>query len=643
MLVPSAALALGEDGPFELPRSERTVDIAPGIVNRIPVADLITDSVEGELDLASARLAVPDGATEQQLDNMALSEDGTAMTVAGEGTWSVLGTDLVFTPDASPDPGFSPIAITVASVHGTRSLPAEFRLQPTDAVELQVTAGAGAAVSVDLGESGAGVAGIHLLLDGMPAGSTVTEDDSRIVIPEEGVWQYDAATGAVEFTPAASHLGRQPTTLRYLADNEAGATLRTGSISIVTPVLADMVRAAPFGQPVSFPVRDNQQNVSPNTLRLVPVGGPTANARTSGTTQDPQPGMARVNADGTEVIVDGQGRWSLDREAGEVTFTPESASVIEAAPMGITGADAEGQSAGTALLTIGYPALFDLVSAAKPGAQIVFRPLAPSGPAGGVAKDSLLLSAEGAAPGAVLAEDGLTMAIPGQGLWEIDRESGTITLTPESDLEAGATSTVRITGTGVHAGNPVSGQLTALVSAATPTLRDDEIATAPGRSAAVDLLANDTAGSAASPLQASSARLLSLQAANLGELDRFRGTRLVIPREGEYVVSSDGVLTFTPADGFSGRATPVFYRVEDAQGVPYLASAVVQVDPALAASAGSGSEGSAGINSLLTGLLPSSSSTAIVYGTIAVLISFAGAVSLFIGTRMESDRRTWKD
>ncbi|WP_262424554.1 hypothetical protein [Brachybacterium sp. Z12] len=66
------------------------------------------------------------------------------------------------------------------------------------------------------------------------------------------------------------------------------------------------------------------------------------------------------------------------------------------------------------------------------------------------------------------------------------------------------------------------------------------------------------------------------------------------------------------------------------------------MDPDLAAGADAGPEVT-GINSLLVGLLPSTPSTAAVFGTIVALLLFGGSVSLWIGTRMEADRRAWED
>jgi hypothetical protein len=68
----------------------------------------------------------------------------------------------------------------------------------------------------------------------------------------------------------------------------------------------------------------------------------------------------------------------------------------------------------------------------------------------------------------------------------------------------------------------------------------------------------------------------------------------------------------------------------------------VDVDAGLAAGEEQGPQ-TTGINSLLVGLMPDSPSTALVFGTIVMLLLFGGAVSLWTGTRIELDRRDWED
>ena len=199
-----------------------------------------------------------------------------------------------------------------------------------------------------------------------------------------------------------------------------------------------------------------------------------------------------------------------------------------------------------------------------------------------------------------------------------------------------------VTARGVYADNPVDATLEAVFSPVIATLRDDESRTAPQSPVTVDVLGNDTAGSSSQPLVPESVQISSLAATNLSQLEESRGTRLLIPGEGEYTVAGNGAVTFVPEEGFTGRTTVITYHVVDSEGIPVQANLVIDVDPDLTAAAEAGSEVS-GINSLLIGLMPSSPSTAAVFGTVVMLLIFGGGVSLWIGMRMEADRRAWED
>ena len=216
-----------------------------------------------------------------------------------------------------------------------------------------------------------------------------------------------------------------------------------------------------------------------------------------------------------------------------------------------------------------------------------------------------------------------------------------VVMTPQEDF-TGAAAPVGLTARGVYADNPASATLQATFTPVLATPRDDEVRVVPRTPASVDVLGNDTAGSGSQPLVPESVRISSLSATNLSELEDGWGKRLLIPDEGEYTVGDNGAITFTPQAHFTGRTSPITYEVVDSEGVPATASLVVDVDPDLAAQGESGSEVS-GINSLLVGLMPASTGTSVVFGTIVLLLIFGGVVSLWIGLRMEADRRTWED
>lgn len=621
------AAALGEDGPFPLPVETETVPILPSTVTDVPLNALLDDELQDQLDLDSARLAIPEDLGDGPRRLMEVGEDSRSLTVDGEGTWSLLRSDLVFTPLSGVEGPSTPIALTIGGQHDSRSLPAVFTPEVLELEEVSVHGSAGSSTSLSLDEPIPSGGTVRLGLDGLPAGSTQVADGSRVIIPEpepeQSVWQLSADSSTLTYTPSSASLGRQPSPLRYVVQGPEGGPVASGRVTLTVPIISDLYVSAPFGQDIQYAVGEGQQYVDSSTLRLEPLPGEEGTS---------------VNDDATEVTVPGQGVWTLDRDSATVRFSPESSEVRVTAPMGIGGGDGEGAEAAPALLSTAYPILVDRSQSAAPGTEALFD--LTSG-IRDVRSDSLRFDPQQIPDGAELSEDGTELTVPEEGTWLIDLDTRTVTMTPQEGV-TGAVTPVGITAQGVYADNPVSATLEAVFSPVLATLRDDEQRTAPGMPVTVDVLGNDTAGAGSQPLVPESMQLRSLSATNLSELDAGLGDRLVMPGEGTYTAEENGAITFEPAPDFVGRATPIDYQVLDSEGIPATATLVVEVDPAMD-DASDQRQDVGGINSLLAGLMPSSPATATVFGTIVLLLLFGGGVSLWIGWRMDADRRTWED
>lgn len=617
------AAALGEDGPFEFPAETRTLEMVPGSITRIPLVSLIEDGLEDEVDLGSARLEVPEDAEQEDASLRPVGQDSRSIEVAGEGTWSLIGEDLVFTPEYGVEGPSTPISLSIGGHHDSRSLPVELVPELLELEEISAHGSAGEATSISLGGDVPAEGTARLELQGLPPGSTVLADGSRATVPDQGLWQLSADGTTLTHTPAGPGLGRQINPVRFVIADEEGAVERAGRITLTVPIISDLDWSAPYGEDILFVVGEGQQFVDSTTLRLQPLG---------------DPGSYDVSADGTRVVVPGEGVWELDREAATVRFSPDSAEVHETAPMGITGGDGEGETASTALLSTAYPILRSRAVAGAPGSEISID---LSTGVRDVSSDSLRFDAAEMPEGAELTAEDTQLTVPGEGTWRIDFETGAVVMTPEDGF-VGAATPVGVTARGVYADNPVHATLQAIYSPVTATPRDDEGRTAPGSPVTVDVLGNDTAGSGSQPLVPESVEISSLAATNLSDLEDGRGKRLLIPGEGVFTVGENGAVTFAPEAGFIGRTTPIDYHLHDGEGVPARATLVVDVDPDLADAAESDPE-TTGINSLLVGLMPSSSGTAVLFGTLVLLLLFGGGVSLWIGLRMETDRRAWED
>lgn len=617
------ASALGEDGTFPLPLESSSISVLPDAVTSVPLDALIDDAQQDQLDESTARLAVPPSLGETDAAAMAVSEDSRTLTVSGEGTWSLLGTTLVFTPDDGVTAPTLPVAITVGSIHGTRSEPAELSPTVLDVASVAKHSAAGVDVPVELGLTVPSGGGVRMTLDGLTARSSLSSDGSRLVIPEQGGWQLSADGSRVTYSPGSTRLGYQPTPVRFVALDAEGAPVAATEVELTVPIISDLNWSAPYGQEIRYSVSEGQQYVDLSTLRLEP----------------PEGGEGVVlSQDGTRAVVPGQGVWTLDRSAGAVRFTPESADVHVTVPMTVTGTDDQGNDASPGVLSTAYPILEDRSQAATPGSPVVFD---LSSGTRDLSADSLHLDEAALPDGATLSADGLTAQLPGVGTWTLDLDALTLTF-EASEERTGVESAVTVAGTGIYADNTATGLFTARIVDAVPVLRDDAERTGTGTPRTIDVLANDTAGTAAAPLVASSVRLRSLDATNLQDLDQFTGKRLVIPGEATYTVAANGSITVSPVPGFTGATEAIEYTVEDEDGVPASATLSIEVDPGGAVVDGARTEPS-GINSLLVGLLPSSQSTSVVFGTIVLLLVFGGGVSLAIGLRMERDRRDWED
>src|SRR5699024_3431707 len=160
------------------------------------------DDAEDEVDLASARLAVPEQLDEAERATMELGEDSLSIAVAGEGTWTLLGEELVFTPLFGVDGPTTPIALTIGSLHDTRSLPVQLPPERLELEEVRAHGSAGTATAVDLPGDLPADGSVRLELAELPAGSTVGLDGMRVTVPDQGTWQLSSDHRTLTHTPA---------------------------------------------------------------------------------------------------------------------------------------------------------------------------------------------------------------------------------------------------------------------------------------------------------------------------------------------------------------------------------------------------------------------------------------------------------
>ncbi|RKS69224.1 CshA-type fibril repeat protein [Motilibacter peucedani] len=358
-------------------------------------------------------------------------------------------------------------------------------------------------------------------------------------------------TQSVAFSPtAALPATAAPVTLTATASSGLPVTYASSTPAVCTVSGATLTVVAQGTCSLLARQAGDSTYVAASTAATVLVAGapaPAASSSTgSGTTPQsvtvpvgPGQSVTLLDASGTPtttVTVPGQGTYVLDPATGAVTFTPVLGFAGTATPVTVRVTDAFGQ-AGTSTYTPTVtappaPAPAPRTSSGTgTGTQTVRVPV----PAGG---SVTLLDAAGA-PAA-------TVVVPGQGTYLLDPATGTVSFVPVAGF-SGTSTPVVVQVTDAY-GQVVRTTYAATVSSPTPT------AAAP---------VSSTGGPGA--VQSAIVAIPSGGSVTLLDAQGRPSTRVVVPGQGVYSLDvTTGVITFTAAAGFTGRATPVTFRVTDA-------------------------------------------------------------------------------
>ena len=344
-----------------------------------------------------------------------------------------------------------------------------------------------------------------------------------------------------------------------------------GGLDLVSTVFATAV------QPVATPTAVTGTQGAPQTLPVVATAGDPLVPLDPVATRLEAPEGATVDADGTVVVVPGEGRYELDRASGTVTFTPEPAFTGTATPVPYVLTDAAGATA-TSTLTPTVTAV--ATPDTSTGVQGVAQRLAVTDNDGGaVSVDPATLRLVG--PNG---QDATTVVVPGEGTWTVD--GAELVFTPEPDFVGTATPVSYRVDT--LAGDVVESTATPTVTAApvvppvpVPVVTVPDVVVTPpaGAPAVFDLPA------AVPDVVPESVVLIQPNEAPATEVTTDEGTWQVQPTTGEVV--------FTPSPTLVGDPDPITFAAERTDGtdvtgrlvVDYVVAAGPAPTPAPAASA----------------------------------------------------------
>ncbi|MEM7254236.1 MAG: DUF4347 domain-containing protein, partial [Pseudomonadota bacterium] len=485
----------------------------------IDISVLANDADDVMLDPASVLLTNSSGGV--------LSPDAKTLTIAGEGTWTVLGTGAVrFTPQSGFTGTPSVVSYTVADVEGNRSSEATITLSDSTAplAENDTAAFAGSAVTVAVDANDGN--GEPLNLSSVQIVGTPNPGDS-LVVAGEGTWSVNTTNGDITFTPAGGFTG-VPTPIQYTIDDTSGNKSNTATVTLAdtaAPVAQD--DASTFnGVAVTVPVDANDGNGEALDLTSVQIVG--------------------TGAAGDSLVVAGQGTWSVNTTNGDITFTPVAGFTGVPTPIQYTINDSAGNTSNTATVT--------LTDAAAPVAQNDAGTF--DGTAVTVAVDTNDGNGEALDPASVqivgTSNAGDSLVVAGQGTWSVNTSTGDITFTPIAGFTDAPTA-IQYSISDV-AGNVSNTATVTLTDGAAPTAQNDT-GTFGGVAVTVPVDANDGSGEA---LDLSSVQIVGTSNA---------GDSLVVAGQGTWSVNTtNGDITFTPVAGFTGVPTPIQYTVDDTAG-----------------------------------------------------------------------------
>lgn len=407
---------------------------------------------------------------------------------------------------------------------------------------------------------------------------------TSVTIPGEGTYTLNS-DGTVTFNPLPTFYGTVQTPLKYQAQD----TLGQFENSTITPTVAQPPTATATDDfssgnydtnQVIRPLENdssgsNEQTLLPETVKLCnPASSPPETSPnctlTSLTTAD---GTYTVNSDGTVTfnplptftgtvatpvayqVTDALGR----KVTADITPTVGLPPVPSAAPETTSGPYNTAQS--TTPLTNETPG-----SASFPLSQSNFKLCA-------IDDASTLLTNEAQSPNNCTAT---SVTIPGEGTYAYDAATGRITFTPLATFTGTATPITYQTKDSLD--RFVNSTYTPTVGTPPPPIAVANVNSGDyDQNQTITPLGNDTAGSAAFPISASTIRLCQVddpatspanEAQSPNNCSVGANGTVTIPGEGTYTLNSDGTVTFNPLPTFAGTVqTPLKYQVADTRGV----------------------------------------------------------------------------
>ncbi|MCG8831470.1 gliding motility-associated C-terminal domain-containing protein, partial [Tenacibaculum finnmarkense] len=509
------------------------------------------------------------------------------ITVPGEGVWSVdpVTGAITFKPDTGFTSDPTPVTYNVEDNDGNVSNDATITLNFTPQVPIAVNDTAtgntpGDDVTIDVLDN-------DKLSDGSPItdpSTQVTIDldpttpgvQNTLVVPNQGTWTVDPATGILTFNPIDGFT-QTPTDVVYtLTETSTGlsdtATVKAGYTEVDPIATNDTVTGNTPGDDATVKLLDNDK-LSDGTEITDPA---------TQVTIDLDPTTAGVQ---NTLVVPNEGTWTVDPATGILTFNPIDGFTQTPTDVVYTLTETSTGLSDTATVKAGYTevdpiATNDTVTGNTPGDDATVKLLD---------NDKLSDGTEITDPATQVTIDldpttaGVqnTLVVPNEGTWTVDPATGILTFNPEDGFTQTPTDIsyeLTETSTGLIDTATVKAEYTEADPIAT---NDSSTGNTPGDDVVVNLLTND---------DLSDGTQATVSNTSIELIDLATGIATTTPNvvtvAGEGVWTLDpltGNLTFNPEDGFTQTPTNISYELtETSTGLTDIATVkagYTEVDP----------------------------------------------------------------
>ncbi len=487
-----------------------------GAVTTVPV--LTND--DGDFTVSTLRLVDPGTGTPTP----------DPVVVAGEGTWTISGADVVFTPQSGflLDP--TPMGYRITDTTGD-TVSASVSLDYRPAAVNDSSLGNVLGTVVDLNVLANDIGNFDTTTLGFGPGNVGVGVGATLNAPGQGSWTV-SAPGAISFTPGPGFLG-DPTPVGYVVSDTLGdATGALMTIAYVPAAADDSDLGNAFGTTVNVGVLGNDTGAFvAGSVRIMD-------------------GVLPVSS----LPVPGQGTWIVQPD-DSISFVPELGFLTDPAAIFYRVQDTTGDFA-TTVVTVTYLPL--ALDDSQGGLAL-----------GSVATTSVLSNDQGDfnIPSLRLVDPGTgtptasPVTITGQGVWSIS--GANVVFTPAPGFLADPDPiTYQITDS---TGDTTSAQVELDYG---PGAADDfDLGNVLGSAVDVSVFDNDSGG---------------FDTSTLGVGAAGPGATLTVPGEGSWSVLPGGMVRFTPEPGFLVDPTPVRYYADDVTGDPADALITITYVPAAA-------------------------------------------------------------